>query len=359
MDIVRIQGEHNRQQGVYYEYDRHSLPLGEGGMGRIYQGFRIDEFAGGMRIPVAIKEINDEISRNPQVVERAQREASIQIDHANLLRMYDFVANHEYLPTHDAHVVRYYMVMERLVGVNLDQVISGNFYDKSGIMIPLAQYIHEEYTRNRENAVCYIVKSVLSGLMALHDKGYIHRDIDPSNIMITVDGNIKLIDFGVCKQVSTAGTEKQLTSTGSFLGKVNYAAPELALGDVNSQSGRTDLYAIGILMYQLLVGKMPFSGSNHEVLKQQVSSKLPSKDIKHKGLRKVVEKATEKSQDKRYVSAASMIAAIEEANHAGGTSSGVSTIIEVAPEQSLPLWWWFVSGVAGLAIGLIAKIILA
>ena len=358
MEIVRIQGEHNRQQGVYYEYDRHSIPLGEGGMGRIYQGFRVEEYSGGMRIPVAIKEINEEISRNPQVIERAARESSIQIDHENLLRMYDFVENHEYLPLHDSHIVRYYMIMERIVGVNLDQVLSGNFYDKSGMMIPLAQYIYDEYNTNKENAVAYILKAVLSGLMALHDRGYIHRDIDPSNIMVTLDGKVKLIDFGVCKRIGTVGAEKQLTSAGSFLGKVNYAAPELALGDVNLQNGTTDIYALGILTYQLLVGKMPFTGSNHEVLKQQVNSKLPLKDIKHKGLRKIVEKATEKKQEKRYATAAEMIVAIDNAmrekthvpTHSGGTTAGNGLI---SVEKSLPIWFWPASAVAGLVVGLI------
>ena len=349
MEIVRIQGEQNRQQGVYYEYDRHSLPLGEGGMGRIYQGYRVEEFSG-MRIPVAIKEINEEISRNPQVIDRAQREASIQIDHDNLLRMYDFVANHEYLPLHDAHIVRYYMVMERLVGVNFDQVLSGNFYDKSGMLIPLAQYIYEEYGKNRENAIAYVLKAVLSGLSALHDVGYIHRDIDPSNIMVTLDGKIKLIDFGVCKRVGTLTQEKQLTSAGSFLGKVNYAAPELALGDVNAQNATTDIYALGILMYQFLVGSLPFSGSNHEVLKQQVDSKLPLKNIAHKGMRKVVEKATEKQQAKRYASAAEMIAAIDEAMMETGRDD--------AKKGSLPLWVWPVSAVVGLGIGLVIGFVL-
>lgn len=352
MEVVTIQGELNRQQGIYYQYDRHSLPLGEGGMGRIFQGFRVDQYSGN-RMYVAIKEINEDIARDPQIVERAQREASIQIEHDNLLRMYDFVANVEYLPLHDTNILRYYMVMERLVGVNLDQMLTGVSNDKSGLQIPLAQELYAQYTEAREVAVCRIMKSILSGVMALHDNGYIHRDIDPSNIMITIDGKIKLIDFGVCKHVNSSVPEKQLTSAGSFLGKVDYAAPELAYGDINNQNSTTDIYALGVLMYQLLVGKLPFTGSKQDILKQQVSSKLPLKNITHKGLRKVVEKATEKKQDKRYISAAEMIAAIDQAM----AKDRATTIFNEKIYPSLPIWWWPVAGVTGLVAGAIIKII--
>lgn len=354
MEIVTIQGELNRQQGVYYQYDRHSQPLGEGGMGRIFQGYRVDQYSGN-RMYVAIKEINEELARNSQIIERAQREASIQIDHENLLRMYDFVANVEYIPLHDANIVRYYMVMERLVGVNVEQMLEGVGIDKSGLPIPLAQELYAQYAETKEVAVCRIMKSILSGVMALHDNGYIHRDIDPSNVMITIDGKIKLIDFGVCKHVNSPVPEKQLTSAGAFIGKVDYAAPELAYGDVNLQNSTTDIYALGIMMYQLLVGKLPFTGSKQEILKQQVSSKLPLKNIAHKGLRKVVEKATEKSQEKRYASAAEMIVAIDQALAKNSTTTTGPAIERSYP--LLPVWLWPVAGLAGLAIGMVIKII--
>ncbi len=354
MEVVTIQGELNRQQGVYYQYDRHSQPLGEGGMGRIFQGFRVDQYSGN-RMYVAIKEINEEIARDSQIIERAQREASIQIEHDNLLRMYDFVANVEYLPLHDTNIVRYYMIMERLVGVNLEQMIEGGCNDKSGLPIPLAQELYVQYTdaETKEIAVCRIIKSILSGVMALHDHGYIHRDIDPSNVMITIDGKIKLIDFGVCKHVNSSVPEKQLTSAGSFLGKVDYAAPELAYGDINNQNSTTDIYALGILMYRLLVGKLPFTGSKQDVLKQQVSSKLPLKNIAHKGLRKVVEKATEKKQDRRYISAAEMIAAIDQAM----AKDRATTMFNEKIYPSLPIWMWPVASVVGLVAGAVIKII--
>ena len=361
MNIIRIQGEAERYQGIYYEYDRDSTPLGEGGMGRIYHGFRVDEMSN-FRIYVAIKEIRDDMARDPQLIERAMRESSIQIVHENLLRMYGFVTNVEYDPMHDANIVRYYMIMERLVGVNLDQVLKGVTTDKSGMQIPLAQELYELYGTDRDAAVVKIMRGVLAGIMALHDKGYIHRDIDPSNIMVTIDGKIKLIDFGVCKHIDAAVQEKKLTSAGSFLGKVNYAAPELALGDVQHQDRTTDIYALGILIYQLCVGHLPFSGSDQEVLSAQISKKVPVGDIPNKDLRRIVEKATQKQQSKRYQNAAEFLVDLERVSprtKSGKTDPGAVSF-QMSQQASSPLAWWLwpVSAFAGLVIGLLLNLVL-
>ena len=362
MNIIRIQGEAERYQGIYYEYDRDSTPLGEGGMGRIFHGFRVDEMSN-FRIYVAIKEIRDDLARDPQLIERAMRESSIQIVHENLLRMYGFVSNIEYDPMHDANIVRYYMIMERLVGVNLDQVLKGVTTDRSGMQIPLAEQLYEQYSTDRDAAIVRIMRGVLSGIMALHDNGYIHRDIDPSNIMITIDGKIKLIDFGVCKRIDASATqEKKLTSAGSFLGKVNYAAPELALGDVQHQDRTTDIYALGILIYQLCVGHLPFSGSDQEVLSAQITKKVPVGDIPNKDIRRIVEKATQKQQAKRYQNGAEFIVDLDRVNprtKSGKTDPGSRPQSSVLPVSSGPVAWWLwpVSAVAGLAIGLLLNII--
>lgn len=349
MNIIRIFGETERFQGIYYEYDRDSAPLGEGGMGRIYQGYRVDEVSGGFRTPVAIKVIHDNIASNPQLIERAMREASIQIDHENLLRMYGFIQNVEYDQLRDVNVTRYYMVMERLVGVNLDQIFNGVTYDRSGLMIPYAGVLHQLYTTNRIEAIVQIMRNVMSGIMALHEKGFIHRDIDPSNIMVTIDNKIKLIDFGVCKHIDALATEKSLTQAGSFIGKVNYAAPELALGDVSHQNRTTDIYALGVLMYQLAVGRLPFNGTNQDVLAAHVSRKMPVKDIQNKELRRIVEKATQKKQEKRYATAAELIVDLER-------------VSRTAPEPSadliknIALWGGVI--IFGVLIGLLLKLIL-
>lgn len=304
MNIIRLQGDAEKRSGIYYEYDVDATPLGEGGMGRVFKGFRVVERTG-ERMPVAIKAIYDNIPE--RVVERARREANIQLDNDNLIRMYGFVETISHYEGGTKSKVHYHVIMELLVGVTLEDIMNGVTSDQNGMQIPFAAELYSQYTQNRNAVVVRIMKSILSGLMALHDKGYIHRDIDPSNVMVTIDGKIKLIDFGICKQiVSLESLDKALTATGVFMGKVNYAAPELVLGDVKSQSYTTDIYALGILLYQLCAGHLPFSGTDQDILSANLRSSLPMKDIKGNDFKKIIRKATEKVQSKRYASVAEL-----------------------------------------------------
>lgn len=309
MNVIRIQGEYEKRCGVYYEYDRDSVPLGEGGMGRIYKGFRVD-LRSGLRMPVAIKSVYANL-HSKEILERARREASIQIDNENLMKMYGFIENQEQLPN-GAWGIRYYMPMELLVGVNLDDVMRGVTANCFGVQIPFAQQLYDLINTNKVKAISIITKAILAGIMALHNKGYIHRDIDPSNVMVTIDGKIKLIDYGICKQVSSLATiDKVLTATGTFIGKVNYAAPELVIGDVRHQNVTTDIYSIGVLMYQMYTGVLPFEGADAEILASHLNKELPLKAIRNVTLRKIIAKTTEKKQIKRYQSAAEMIVDLE------------------------------------------------
>lgn len=309
MNIVRIQGDAEKRLGIYYELDKDGPFLGEGGMGRVYKGFCVD-MRTGQRSVVAIKAVHESI-QSPQLLERARREASIQIENENLMKMYGFIENPEQLVS-GAWVNRYYMPMELLVGVSLDDLIRGVTTDQNGLRIPYAEEIYSYFRSNSVAAIAMVAKSILAGIMAMHNKGFIHRDIDPSNVMITLDRKIKLIDFGICKQINTLATmDKHLTASGTFIGKVNYAAPELVLGDVKSQNQTTDIYAIGVLLYQLYTGRLPFEGSDEHVLYCHLRKAMPLKDIKNQALRKIIKKATEKSQEKRYASAAEMIVDLE------------------------------------------------
>ena len=304
MNIIRLQGDAEKRSGIYYEYDADATPLGEGGMGRVLKGFRVVERTG-ERMPVAIKAIYDNIPE--RVVERARREANIQLDNDNLIRMYGFVETTSPYEDGIKCKVHYHVIMELLVGVTLEDVINGVTSDQNGMQIPFAAEIYSQYTQNRDVVVIRIMKSILSGLMALHDNGFIHRDIDPSNIMLTIDGKIKLIDFGICKQiVSLESLDKALTATGVFMGKVNYAAPELVLGDVKSQNYTTDIYALGILLYQLCTGHLPFSGTDQDILSANLRNALPMKDVKSREFKHIIKKATEKAQSKRYASVAEL-----------------------------------------------------
>lgn len=302
MNIIRLQGNVEKKTGIYYEYDADSKPLGEGGMGRVYKGYRVVERTG-ERIPVAVKAIYENIPE--LVVERARREANIQLDNDNLIRMYGFVETITQLEGDVKFRVSYHVIMELLVGVTLEDIINGITSDQNGMLIPYAAELYSQYTQNRYSTVVKIMKSILSGLMALHDSGFIHRDIDPSNIMVTIDGKIKLIDFGICKQiVSLESLDKSLTATGVFMGKVNYAAPELVLGDVRSQNCTTDIYALGILLYQLCTGHLPFTGTDQDILSSNMRKSLPMHDVRRKDFKKIIRKATEKAQSKRYASVA-------------------------------------------------------
>lgn len=316
MNIIRLQGEAEKRKGVFYEYDADATPLGEGGMGRVFKGFRVLERTS-ERTPVAIKAIYDNIPE--RVVERARREASIQLENDNLIRMFGFV---ETVTNYGEGKVKlhYHVIMELLVGVTLEDIMKGVTTGHNGLQIPFAGELYNQYLQDRDVAVIRIMKAVLSGLMALHDNGYIHRDVDPSNIMVTIDGKIKLIDFGICKQiVSLESLDKALTASGVFMGKVNYAAPELVLGDVRSQNYTTDIYALGVLMFQLCTGHLPFSGTDQDILAANLRKKLPMKDVTNKAFKRIISKATEKVQSKRYASVAELRVDLERTSpsHAG------------------------------------------
>lgn len=304
MYVIKLQGDLEKRTGIYYEYDAESIPLGEGGMGRVFKGFKVVERTG-ERTPVAIKAIYDNIPE--RVVERARREANIQLDNDNLIRMYGFVETVSNIEGTGKSKVHYHVIMELLVGVTLENVINGITSDQSGMQIPFAAEIYSQYIQNRYATVVRIMKPILSGLMALHDNGFIHRDIDPSNIMLTIDGKIKLIDFGICKQiVSLESLDKALTAAGVFMGKVNYAAPELVLGDVKNQNYTTDIYALGVLLFQLCTGHLPFSGTDQEILSANLRKPLPLNEIPNNNFKKIIRKATEKDQTKRYASVAEL-----------------------------------------------------
>lgn len=307
MATIRIQGEKERLAQIYFEYDPESAPLGEGGMGIVYRGW-MHNIRTGQRREVAIKFLYSDLPAH--IIERARREASVKLRNDSLIEMIAFVETVERDPL-GASVNRYHVVSEYLHGVTLDKLLEGQVHNNLGSEIPFAKDLLEKMQTNSYQFAITVVRNLLPGLIALHSAGYVHRDIDPSNIMVTSNGHIKLIDFGIAKDMNAKNTNVK-SVVGQFIGKPKYAAPELARGLVDSQNATTDLYAVGILLYELLIGKVPFDGDLAEVLDMQINKKMPLSNVKQKQIRQVIKKATEKKRSLRYQSAAEFLVAIEQ-----------------------------------------------
>ncbi len=314
MSLFRIQGKSEKQQGIYYEFDSDDEPLGEGGMGKVYKGRCVNEFTQSVR-NVAIKFMYSDMP--PYAIEKARREAAIHFRHDNLIEMLGFIETESrgVLGEVQHH---YHVVSELLEGVSLDHLLNGKLVDQKGVTVPYAEKLYKDYQHDPIHFASFIVRNVLSGLASMHDAGYIHRDIDPTNIMITRDGHIKLIDFGIAKKYNSLTTnDKHLTQAGQFIGKPEYAAPELVLGAINEQNQTTDLYAVGILLFQCIVGHVPFEGDRSDILQKQLHAPLPLKLIKHKGMRRLIARATEKQRAKRFQSAAEFRVALDHVDEVG------------------------------------------
>ena len=336
MSLYKIQGRAEKLKGIYYEFNSDDEPLGEGGMGKVFKGRCVDEATGKAR-NVAVKFMYSDLP--PYAIEKARREAAIQFRHGNLIEMLGFIETEERSVLGEP-IRHYHVVSELLEGVSLDKMFEGKLTDQQGHFVPFAEKLFKDYQQDVNHFAVEIIKNILSGLMTMHDAGYIHRDIDPTNIMITTDGHIKLIDFGIAKKMNSLTThDKHLTQAGQFVGKPEYAAPELVLGAINEQNQTTDIYAVGILLFQCIVGHPPFEGDRSDILQKQLHAPLPLKLIKHKGLRAVIAQATEKSRAKRFQSAAEFRVALERINLNDDSGSGWK-----------PLYNYVIGGIAACII---------
>lgn len=334
MAILIIQGAEEKALGIHYEVDTSLPPIGAGGMGQVMRGVRVQN---NVRRAAAVKFLFDDLPES--AIERSRREASVKISNENLVEMFGFIEMDTVDASGNVHK-RYHVASELLNGVMLHDLLRGKTTDASGEEIPFAKELYRQYSCDRMRFAVYIIRNVLSGIMALHDAGYIHRDIDPSNIMITSDGKVKVIDFGICRRIGEGvDADRHLTSAGQFMGKAAYAAPELVTGDIAHQAETTDLYAIGIMFYELITGKVPFDGATHEVLAKQMKENVPVKNVADKYARKVIEKATAKKQDERYASAAEFRVAVEQLSRhsvsAGKTASPQKAVKSDSKEHKL------------------------
>lgn len=298
-----LQGENEKQNHIYYELDRTRPPLGRGGTGVVYKGEQIDEVTGATR-PVAIKEIYQN-SQTQEIVRRARWEASIQVRNENLIEMLGFIETTE--SKMNIVTTRYYVISEYLAGITLDKVLKGVTIDQQGEKMPAAEQLYIAYQQDKDQTACNMVKQILNGLTILHDRGIIHRDIDPSNIMVTQEGHLKLIDFGISKKLQQASE----SVTGTFVAKPYYAAPEQIRGESSKQGPATDIYQMGVLFYQLLTSELPFTGSDHEILNGHLKRKPNLQTVKNLTYREIIRKAMEKNPQKRYLSTSAMRVALD------------------------------------------------
>jgi eukaryotic-like serine/threonine-protein kinase len=214
--------------------------LGEGGMGAVYKGKHLR-----LNTEVAVKILSPALTADPAFIERFTREAqvAVSLNHPNLVRCFD--VNHEL----DLH----YMILEFIQGWELREYLAAN--GKSGLS---------------ENEIAGLISPVASALAVIHKNGVVHRDIKPENIMIASDGRIVLMDLGLAKV-----TEKRaegLTLKGLALGTPVYMSPEQWYDAGNVQSP-ADMWSLGVTMYQLATGDLPFDASTMSQLLKDIMNK--------------------------------------------------------------------------------------
>jgi len=263
-----------RQVGSY----RISRMIGAGGMGQVYKGVHPSI---GSR--VAVKVLNDECARSSAIVERffAEARAVNLIRHEHIVNVLDL----SYLPDG-----RPYIVMEYLDGAPLSAIVR----QRGGL--PLGAFVH-------------LIGEVLDALGAAHDKGIVHRDLKPDNIFVTPGGHAKVLDFGIAKLKPGVHEVHGSTRTGALLGTPHYMSPEQALG--RPVDHRSDLYSLGVILYEGVTGALPFfSDVLFELLKQHIEMPpAPPRALRPDlpaSLEMVVLRALEKDPNRRFQTAAEL-----------------------------------------------------
>ena len=253
--------------------------IGDGGMAFVYEAK--DRLLN--RI-VAVKVLRPEFVDDEEFLAKFKREAEAvaNISHPNIVNVYDVGC--------DGKVN--YIVMEYVDGQNLKEIIKNE-----GTL--------DEYT------ALDITKQIAKALGAAHKKGVIHRDIKPHNILISSEGrNVKVADFGIAK----AATNSTMTNIGSIIGSVHYFSPEQAKG--RSVKNNADLYSLGIVLYEMLLGKVPFKGDSPisialQHINEDIEFSLEEKTQIPQSIRTLIKKLTEKSPEDRYQSSEEVIEDIE------------------------------------------------
>ena len=221
--------------------DRYKIikSIGEGGMANVYLAY--DTI---LEREVAVKILRGDLADDEKFVRRFQREANAasSLKHPNIVEMYDVGEDHG----------RYFIVMEYISGKTLKSLIK----KRGALTLP---------------EVLDIMAQLTSAVACAHDSYIIHRDIKPQNVMFLEDGRVKITDFGIAMALNS----NELTQTNSVMGSVHYLPPEQANGSGSTM--KSDIYSLGILMYELITGKLPFKGDNAvEIAIKQMKTPIPS-----------------------------------------------------------------------------------
>lgn len=278
--------------------------IGEGGMGLVYQ---VTHVAIGKRL--AMKVLRGEMARDKEVVQRFIQEAqsASSIGHENIIGISDFGR----LPDDSV-----YFVMEFLDGESLTAVIG------RGGSIPVSEAIH-------------IIRQIASALGAAHARGIVHRDLKPDNIYLVKRGDgstnfVKVLDFGIAK---VGGAASKLTKAGMVFGTPHYMSPEQAAGQTVDH--RTDIYALGVIMYEMFVGRVPFDADTFMgiLTKHMFEPPTPISQATPGGsrlgaLEDITMKALEKKPESRYQSMAELIGDLERMH------TGAQSVVKIGMTRS-------------------------
>lgn len=248
--------------------------IGVGGMAVVYKAYDNQE----NRI-VAVKILKEEFISNEEFVRRFKNEskAIAMLSHPNIVKVYD-VSFGDLIQ---------YIVMEYIDGITLKE------------------YIEREGSLRWKDAVHFTIQ-ILKGLQHAHDKGIVHRDVKPQNIMVLPDGTIKVTDFGIARFARS----EQRTITDKAIGSVHYISPEQARGERTDE--KTDIYSVGVILYEMLTGQLPFQAENAvsvAIMQLQREPQLPT-EINGSiplGLEQITMHAMQKNPERRYQSASEML----------------------------------------------------